>query len=455
MTSKLSDNRLIIFIAGPAVLQTLVKSSFSLIDTYWVGKLGSAELAAITVGNFLIWGCLALGEMIATGTNSLVAQSKGAEEIETGRQISTTNLINTFFKTILISICIIPTLPFLYDIINIDTEQRLFTDQYLITFLIGMPCVTLLSTCTAIFRGNGDTKTPFYLLTTAVSLNFVMAPLLIFGINGALQYGMIGAALSTIISYLIAFIVGYLLLRKRNLIKPFTEYEFSKKIIKHTLRIGLPVSLNGLAFSLIYVFISHFVAEYGTTGLAAMGIGHRSEAIAYQISVGLSLAATILVGQNIGAGNKDRAEKLAWRIYWLGMFATSIFCVFLFIFSTEIAAIFTSDPAVISAASDLNKITALILIFSAAEVILSGAFSGAGDTTPPVVIGFIFNVLRIPACALLSPIWGLNGIWIAICASVAMKGVFISYWFYRGKWKERKFELSEKKENIVQLIDGE
>jgi len=455
LTSKLSDNRLILFIAGPAVMQTLVKSSFSLIDTYWVGKLGSAELAAITVANFLIWGALALGEMIATGTNSLVAQSKGAEEIETGRQISTTNLINTFFMTILISICIIPTLPFLYDIINIDAEQIIFTDQYLITFLIGMPCVTLLSTCTAIFRGNGDTKTPFYLLTTAVSLNFALAPLLIFGINGFLQYGMAGAALSTLVSYLTAFIIGYYLLRKRNLVKRFSEYEFSKKIIKHTLKIGLPVSLNGLAFSLIYVFISSFVADYGTVGLAAMGIGHRSEAIAYQISVGLSLAATILVGQNIGAGNKDRAEKLAWRIFALGMASTAVFCVFLFIFSAQIAAIFTTDANVIIAASDLNKITALILLFSAAEVIFSGAFSGAGDTTPPVVIGFTFNIIRIPMCALFSPIWGLNGIWIAICLSVALKGIFITYWFKRGKWKERKFELSEKKENIIQLVDGE
>lgn len=455
MTSKISDNKLILLIAGPAVLQTVVKSSFTLIDTYWVGKLGSPELAAITVANFLIWGSLALGEMIATGTNSLVAQAKGAEEEETGRQISTTNLLNTLFMTILISLCIIPTLPFLYDIININAQERVFTDEYLITFLIGMPCVTLLSTTTAIFRGNGDTKTPFYLLTTAVSLNFVMAPLLIFGIGGVLQYGITGAALSTLVSYSIAFIIGYYLLRKRNLIKRIRDYELSKKIIKHTLKIGLPVSLNGLAFSLIYVFISRFVADYGTTGLAAMGIGHRSEAIAYQISVGLSLAATILVGQNIGAGNKDRAEKLAWRIFNLGMISTAIFCVFLFIFSAPIAAFFTTDAAVISAASDLNKITALILLFSAAEVIFSGAFSGAGDTTPPVVIGFTFNILRIPMCALFSPIWGLNGVWIAVCLSVFLKGVFITYWFKRGKWKERKFELSEKKENIIQLVDGE
>jgi putative MATE family efflux protein len=455
LTKLLSDNRLILAIAGPAVLQTLVKSSFTLIDSYWVGKLGSAELAAITVANFLVWGAMALGEMIPVGTNSLVAQSKGADEADTGRHISTNNLVETLFLAIIVAIIMIPVLPYLYDVINIDAQQRTFTDDYLITFLIGLPCVTLLSTATAIFRGNGDTKTPFYLLLTAVCLNFFLAPLLIFGAGPVPFGGMKGAAFSTLISYLIAFIIGFKLLRKRNLINKINSYRFSKKILKHTFKIGIPVSMSGLAFSLIYVFVSRFVAEYGTTGLAALGIGHRSEAISYQVYIGLSLAATILVGQNIGAGNKDRAEKLAWKIFKFGIFAACIYSVILFIFSAEIAAVFTTDLSVISAASDFNKITAIILIFSAAEVILSGAFSGAGETVPPVIIGLTCTLLRIPLCAYFSAQWGLTGIWIAICISVALKGILITYWFYRGKWKEREFELSAKKENILELVENE
>lgn len=455
VTSKLSDNRLIFAIAGPAVLQTLVKSLFTIIDSYWVGHLGSAQLASITVANFLVWGAMALGELIPTGTNSLVAQSKGARETEMGRQISTVNLIDTLLLTVFISIIAIPSLPFLYDIIGIDTQKRIFTDDYLITFLLGMPCVTLLSTAAAIFRGNGDTKTPFYLITLAVGLNFFLAPLLIFGLGPVPALEMKGAALSTLISYAIAFIAGYIILRKRNLVNKISDYNFASKIKKHTFKIGLPVSMSGLAFSLIYVFVSRFVAEYGTTGLAALGIGHRSEAISYQIYIGLSLAATILVGQNIGSGNKDRAEKLAWKIFKFGISAAVIYSIFLFIFSAPIAAFFTTDPDVISAASDFNKITAIILIFSAAEVILSGAFSGAGETVPPVVIGLTSNILRIPMCAIASGIWGLNGIWYAICLSVAIKGILITYWFYRGKWKEREFELKTKTENIIGLVEDE
>jgi putative MATE family efflux protein len=264
-----------------------------------------------------------------------------------------------------------------------------------------------------------------------------------------------GAALSTLISYFIALLIGYVLLRKRKLIDKISTYKFDKKILYHTVKIGLPVSLNGLAFSFIYVIVSRFVAEFGTTGLAAMGIGHRSEAISYQICVGLSLAATILVGQNIGAGNKDRAEKLSWRICGIGTLAMSIYGILLFVFARTVAEVFTTDLAVIDAAEHYNKINAVIMIFSAADVIFAGAFSGAGDTIPPVTIGLIFNTLRIPMCALFAPIWGLNGIWIAICLSVVLKSIVLTYWFYRGKWKERRFELSEKKENILKLVDGE
>ena len=110
----------------------------------------------------------------------------------------------------------------------------------------------------------------------------------------------------------------------------------------------------------------------------------------------------------------------------------------LFIFSAEIAAIFTKDPEVIFNASIYNKLAAAVQIFSAAEVILSGAFAGAGDSAPPAVIGLPMNALRIPLVALFSAIWGLNGIWIAICLTVVLKGIIITFWFSRGRWKDRK-----------------
>jgi len=434
----MTDRKLILTLAIPAVLQTVVKSLFALVDAFWVGKMGSLELASITAATFMVWGIIALGEMIATGTNSLIAHSTGAEKHELSKNIASINIVNTFFHTVIISAVLIPVLPVFYYIMNLAPEQSRLASQYLITLLIGFPCITLLSTVSAIFRGCGDTKTPFYLLILAILLNVFLAPLFIFGLDGYLAFGMPGAAGSTLISYFISFVIGYILLRKRDLIGKIILYKFDYGILKETLRIGMPVALNGIAFSLIYIFVSRFVADYGTIGFASLGIGHRSESLAYQVTVGFGLASTILVGQSIGAKNIGKAERLAWKIFGTAAVAIIIYSAGMFIFSKEIAGIFSSDAEVIRAASVYNKIAATVQIFSAAEMIFGGAFAGAGDTLPTAVIGFPFNFLRIPMAAYFSYLWGLNGIWIAICLSVILKGIITVVWFNTGRWKKRK-----------------
>ena len=146
--------------------------------------------------------------------------------------------------------------------------------------------------------------------------------------------------------------------------------------------------------------------------------------------------------------------KLAWKILGISAITVGIYAIFLFFLSSPIARFFTEDIGVINAASAYNKFAAIVLIFSAAEVILSGAFSGAGDTLPPALIGLPMNLLRIPFSAILSPIFGLNGIWAAICLTVVLKGIIILIWFRRGKWKTKKSKLIAKS-NILELTQVE
>ncbi len=452
---KRSDTRIILALAIPAVMQTLTKSSFSLIDSFWVGKLGSVQLASITVSNFLMWGIISMAEIISNGTNSLVAQSTGAGNEPLSKKISTLSIQTTLFYSFLVGILLIPVLKYLYDIIDLNPLNRNFSNDYLITFLIGLPCILLLSTVTSIFRGYGDTKTPFYLLIISASLNFLICPLLIFGVNGFLRFEIQGAAMSTLSAYLIAAIVGIFILKKRGLIDKIFIFHFDKKIVLETFRIGFPLALNGVAFSMIYVFVSRFVAKYGDTGLAALGIGHRSESIAYQTCVGFAMAATIMVGQYMGAGKPELASKFAWKIVRIGSVAIISYSVLLFVFSADVAGIFTSDPDVIYHASLYNKLGAVVMIFTMLETILTGAFSGAGYTSPPAITGLVFNFLRIPACALFSSIWGLEGIWFAICLSVVVKGVVLSLWFKKGSWKKMKFRLGQPDESIAKAMEIE
>jgi len=406
--------------------------------------MGSTELAALTAAAFIVWGILELGDMISTGNSSLVAQSVGAKDYNLSKKIAVQNIVNSFIYSFTLGILVLPLLPLLFGIMNLSAEHSLLSGEYLTILLFGLPCVILLSTVNSVFRGYGDTRTPFWLLLIALILNFFLNPLFIFGIDGFLKFGMKGAALATLISYFVSVIIGIIIAYKRKLMLPFLKYRTNLGIIKETIKIGLPVSLNGLAFSFIYIILARFISDYGTIGFASVGISHRSESLSYQITVGFSLAAAILTGQSVGANDTERAEKLAMKTLGFGSIVIIIYSLLLFIFSSEVAAIFTNDADVIKTASVFNKISASVIIFSAIEVILSGAFAGAGDSIPPAIISTSINILRIPLAGILSLYFALTGIWIGIAFTVLLKGVLVLTWFKRGKWKNKKTKLLKK-----------
>jgi putative MATE family efflux protein len=459
LTGERPLNKEIISLAWPAALQTLVRSSVPIIDSYWIGKLGPEYLAAITVGSFLSWGVFALGELLPIGTNSLVAQSVGAKQPDTTRQIATTNLITALFYGFLIGAVIIPLLPLLYNLTNLDTNKSVLADSYLFPLLLGFPSLLLFETGNSIYRGNGDTQTPFRLLVVAVILKLSICPLLIFGIGGNLKLGMSGASLSSVIAYGSTFIISFFILKRRQLIlsihRKFLSFlkdiKFNWKVIKETVKIGIPLSAEGLYFVMIYVFISRFVSDFGTVGLAALGIGHRSEAIPYQVGEGFSITATILVGQNIGAQNPNRAESAAWRVLFLSWIPMFLYGLLLLFGASWVAGVFTDDAQVIATAKVYNQIAAFSIFFAAAESVFTGAFAGAGNSVPPLLISLPITALRIPLCAIFAPIYAMNGIWIAIFSTSIIKGVIIALWFKRGRWKERKFALA--KQNPLEYVE--
>lgn len=441
-------NREILRLAWPVLLQNICRSlAIAILDSYWIGKLGSEELAAITVGSFLSWGMYALGEMIPIGTNSLVAQSTGAKDIQSRRHIATLNLFNAVILGILIAAIFVPLLPFLYSFTNIDNSKVVLANKFLLPLLIGLSSVILFETSSAIFRGSGNTKTPMRLLLIVFSVKAILTPLLIFTAG----MGITGASIATVTSYGIGFAVALPLLRRNDLIETLKnkffnfimETKYNLKITKESFRIGLPLSLEGFAFSLIYVFVTRYVADFGTVGLAALGIGHRSEAIPYQIGEAFAIVASILVGQNIGASNPNRAESSVWRILFLAWIPMAVFSIIFATMPEKVAGIFTNDQSIIQTAKVYNLMASVGVFFAISEAIFAGAFAGAGNPIPPLAIFLPITALRIPLAALLAPIYGINGIWIAIFSTSITKGILIALWFKLGRWKKRKFELGK------------
>jgi putative MATE family efflux protein len=210
--------------------------------------------------------------------------------------------------------------------------------------------------------------------------------------------------------------------------------------IRHISRIGLPISTQQLAFVVVYWFLIGFVHEFGETAGAAMGIGNRMESFSYLTCYGFSLAASTMVGQNLGAGQPDRAARCAWGATGLGIALTLIFSIFFLSIPDVIASVFTDNPIVLEIAVGYLIILGLSQFTMAVEIILEGAFSGAGDTVPPMVVMLPGSIARIPLAWYLAfeLDWGIEGIWWTLTITTTFKAVVLAWWFRLGRWKEKK-----------------
>ncbi|HEX9975385.1 MAG TPA: MATE family efflux transporter, partial [bacterium] len=205
------------------------------------------------------------------------------------------------------------------------------------------------------------------------------------------------------------------------------------------LRIGVPIGALGAIFSIIYIILSKNIAYFGTVPMAAISIAHRIEGVPFFIAFGFSTAVATVVGQNLGAGKPKRAEKgTRLSLFYAGSFLFFISIAFI-LFGKSMLGLFINDPAVIDEGYRYLFAIAMFEVFLAPEVILEGAFTGAGDTKPPFLISIPLTFLRVPLAYYFSITlnYGVVAIWWVIGFTMFLKGLAFFVWFQRGKWKEK------------------
>jgi Na+-driven multidrug efflux pump len=205
-------------------------------------------------------------------------------------------------------------------------------------------------------------------------------------------------------------------------------------------RVGTPTFAASLLFNLILLELLRVASAVGgPAAQAGLGIGHTGEGMAYVLCLGWSAAASSLVGRHMGAGQLKTAEKAAWRAAFQCGALCLVWGVVLFVFADEIAWLFAKDAAAQVHAASYFQIVALCLVPQAYELVLDGAFGGAGMTIPPMVVGISLSLLRIPLSwwAAFELGLGVEGIWWVICITAAVRGVIVAWWFSRGTWKTR------------------
>jgi len=322
----------------------------------------------------------------------------------------------------------------LFRLMATPLEVTVQGSSYLAVYLAGAPIVFTYFVMEAAFRAAGDNRTPFMLLALSLGLNTVLDPLLILGIGPFPMLGIQGAALATLLTRAVGCFVGYRWLVRRGLVQRSVP---SIRPILRMAWIGLPVAAGGALFSIVYIVLTRFTSRFGTAALAALGVGHKVESLSYMACIGFGLAAATAVGQNLGAGSKERAVAAGRVATTYAVAVTGLAGLAFLLVPEHLMRVFSSDPAVIAAGTSYLRIVAVAQVFMALEIVLQMAMEAAGYSLVPWIPSSVLTLLRLPLAVLLSRSLGLVGIWWAISGTGVARGVAATGIWRRGRWKDR------------------
>ncbi|MCP4684390.1 MAG: MATE family efflux transporter [bacterium] len=435
--------RTVLSLALPVVAGMAMEILLSVVDFYWVGKLGASAQDAVTSSMVIIWTIFSAVSLISIGITALVSRHVGAGNPDRAVHYIRQAMYLAVFVAAAVTISGYFLTPGFMDFMKVGPATQAHAVPYLRIFFLSCVMLFLNETAFAIFRASGDTRTPTKVGILVVLLNLVLDPLLIFGYGPIPALGVPGASIATTISIAVGTVLIFRSMLRGKLgyrVKKLLQWEPDLSGMLHISRIGLPIASQQLAFVVVYWFLIGFVHEFGETAGAAMGIGNRMESFSYLTCYGFSLAASTMVGQNLGAGKPGRAARCAWGATGLGIGITLVFGFLFIAFPTAIASVFTEEPAVLEIAVGYLIILGLSQFAMAVEIILEGAFSGAGDTIPPMVVMLPGSIARIPLAWYLAfeLDWGIEGIWWTLTITTGFKALVLAYWFSLGRWKTKK-----------------
>ena len=435
--TQISLPRAIFKLAWPAMTSMMLVNVFNLVDAFWVGRLGTAALGGMTASAFLVWCLFSVAQVLEYGVNAVVARRVGQQRPRDAGLASGHGLVLALVLAVVVAAGVLPFQQRLFAALGIAPAVLQASVDYMTPILWGFPAISLWFAVEATFRGSGDTRTPMVVLAFTLAFNAALDPVLIFGAGPIHGMGIAGAAWATIISHALGDALLLWLLLKRP-VRPHLGFGFNTEVVWSIIRVGAPIAITSLLFSVIYLCLTPIIAAYGSAPVAAVGVGHRVEGLVFFTCMGFSAAASTLVGQHLGAKNPELAERAAWMTTWACAGTVAVQAVLFYLAAPQIFAVFTDDPAVISHGTDYLRIIALFEVGLVGELVLEGAFSGAGNSMPPMIIGVPLTAARIPVAFLLAHRLdlGVRGVWWAIGGTTLLKGIATGLWFRLGRWKK-------------------
>jgi putative MATE family efflux protein len=432
--------RAIVVLAIPMVLEMVMESVFAVVDIFFVIKLGADAAAAVGLTESMVTLIYALAMGLSIGAMATVARRIGEKDREGAAHAAVQSLILGLGVSIVLGIIGIAFAPRLLTLMGGNVGVVSGGANYTRVLLGGNVVIVMLFLINAIFRGAGDAAIAMRVLWLANIINIILCPCFIFGLGPFPALGVTGAAVATTIGRGIGALYAF-----SRLARPGSRVDIRRQhftidfeVIKRLIKLSASATFQVLVGMASWIGLMRILARFGSDAVAGYTVGIRVVLFALLPSFGMSNAAATMVGQALGAGKPERAERAVWMAGFYNVCFLGVIGLLFTVFAPQIIGVFTQDPAILPYGTSCLRIVSCGFIFYAYGMVLTQSFNGAGDTWTPTKINlFVFWLCEIPLAYFLAVHLGLGpkGIFLAITLAFSLLAVISAVVFKRGRWK--------------------
>lgn len=428
-------------LAWPVMLGQLLHSLMVTADMWFISRIGSQEAAAAGSATSLLGVIQVLPVIVAAGAIALVARYTGAKDDKMIKEIAFNGMILAIFSGIIVTLFSFYQTNFLMGIFgDADIKVMQLAKTYLSIAFWGLPFFFYNASTRAIVQATGDTKNPVKIFILANLINIALDYTFII----LLGYGIGGAAAATVIAEITAFVLMSVLIFRNIYANQWSVLVHSivlnLNIAKRILKIGIFAVLQMITRPFTGLILFRIVLGINIESGAAFGIGGRMFNFVFIFLAGLGTAMSVMVGQSLGSKDIEGVDQLLKQGIVLAIINMMVFAVPFYLFPNELMRFFIDDPEVIAIGVQYLRITYTGVLFVVFSTVYGSAFSGAGDTFPPMMASLVGNwVVKIPLAYTLTTYTTISatGVWLAIAISVAVEAIILATWFKKGNWKEK------------------
>jgi putative MATE family efflux protein len=435
--------RNILQISWPISILGALWSVNQILEMIWLGKLGAASIAGVGVGGFVVALVMTIKSGLSMGERAMVARYIGAGEDATANHIASQSLIiAAVYGAVIALIGILFTGP-IFDLFNLEADAVQEGVAYLRIVLAWWWTEAFWITSFSLMQASGDTVTPMKVAIFIRFVNAVTCPILVLGWWIFPSLGVRGAAITYILTTGLGMSICLWILfsGQTRLHLKWKDFRPDLKVMWRILKIGVPSSVTGLGKAFGDLVLTWFLIPFGTAALAGHSLIARLEMFINTPNMALGGGASVLVGQNLGAGQPKEASRSGWVAMGMAAGVMIVFAAALLLLAERVIGLFGSDPELIRVGSMFLRIAVTGYIGMSIVYLMQNCISGSGDTVPPMIISLVMLwVVQLPLAYVLSRYTGLGvyGVrWAIVAGFIVGAAAYLAY-FWRGRWARKK-----------------